>query len=90
MLLKLRTEARYFLKFDVGNYDSNIFLCSDWWHPEGVLYDRFGYRIIYDANNRVNAKFSSVIRGGSWPVLGPARFDDLVLIQSKLFYGGAR
>jgi hypothetical protein len=65
MLLKLRTEARYFLKFDVGNYDSNIFLWSDWWHPEGVLYDRFSNSINYDANNRVNAKFSSVICDGS-------------------------
>jgi hypothetical protein len=27
MLFKLRTDARYFLKFDVGNYDSIIFLC---------------------------------------------------------------
>jgi hypothetical protein len=58
MLLKLRTEATYFLKFDVGNYD--------WWHPEDVLYDRFSNSINYDANNRVNAKFSSVIHGGSW------------------------
>lgn len=82
-LLKLRVEANNFLRFDVGN-GSNINLWTDWWHPSGVLLDKYGYRAIYDAQSHLNSRLSSVIRDGLW-FWKPARSDALVEIQSKLF-----
>jgi len=53
------------------------------WHPDGVLFDQYGYRVIYDARSKIDAKLSSVIRGGEWNWLS-ARYDSLVSIQIKL------
>lgn len=82
-LLKLRVEAKTFLKFNVGT-DSNIDLWSDRWHPNGVLLDKYGHRVIYDAHNHLNSKLSFVIKDGHWCWIH-ARSEDLVEIQSKLF-----
>jgi hypothetical protein len=46
-LLKLRGLARSCIKFEVGD-DSNIHMWQDHWHPLGVLFERYGFRIIYD------------------------------------------
>jgi hypothetical protein len=54
----------------------------DWWHPKGVLHEKFGHRIVYDASSKVDANLSSVLRDKTWCWL-PARLDDLVTIQSK-------
>jgi hypothetical protein len=71
-LLKLRVEAIFFfLKFHEGN-GRKIHLWTDWWHPSGVLLDKFGYRVIYDAHSRLNARLSSVIRDSNW-FWGPRR-----------------
>jgi hypothetical protein len=47
------------------------------------LLDNYGYRVVYDAQSRVEAKLSSVISNGEW-YWKPARSDDLVKIQSRL------
>jgi hypothetical protein len=60
-LLKLRGLARNFLRFDVGN-GGQIHLWFDNWHPCGVLIDRFGYRVIYDSNSKMEAKLNFVLK----------------------------
>jgi hypothetical protein len=55
----------------------------DNWHPLGVLFDRFGYRAIYDSHSRLKAKLDSVLKEGLW-CWRPARFEELVIIQSRL------
>ena len=47
-MLKLRNEARQFLSHEVGDGHS-IFLWHDRWHPNGVLHQVNGHRILYDA-----------------------------------------
>ena len=71
-----------FLKFRVGD-GSKIYLWLDFWHPDRILYDHYGYRDIYDARSKFDAKLSSVIRGTNWEWL-PARSKYLVNIESKL------
>ncbi len=39
--------AKRFVQFKVGDGKS-ISLWYDWWHPDGVLYDIDGHRIVYD------------------------------------------
>jgi hypothetical protein len=53
------------------------------WHPSGILLENYGYRVVCDAQSRVEAKVSSVILNGEW-YWRPARSDDLVEIQSRL------
>jgi hypothetical protein len=60
-----------------------LHLWMDWWHPAGVLIEKFGYRAIYDAQSSLEAKFSSVIQNGNW-FWGPARSEALVEIQARL------
>jgi len=45
--------------------------------------DTYGSRVVYDAGPSIGPKLSSIIRGGEW-YWSQARFDDLVVIQSKL------
>jgi hypothetical protein len=70
--------ARDGLKFEVGD-GKNIHLWLDHWHPLGVLFDKYGYRIIYDSQSRLDAKLDSVLRNGIWK-WKPARSDALVEI----------
>jgi hypothetical protein len=42
--LKLRDVARNFIQFQVGD-GTNIHLWLDKWHPEGILYLRYGHRL---------------------------------------------
>jgi hypothetical protein len=62
---------------------SNIHLWVDNWHPFGALFDRFDFRVIYDSNSRLDAKLDAALKQGNW-CWRPARFEDLVAIQSKL------
>lgn len=62
---------------------SSIHLWLNWWHPDGIPYDHYGYRVVYDARNKLEAKLSSVIKGKEWE-RQPARSENLVKIQSKL------
>lgn len=68
--------------FKVANGE-NIFLWLDSWHPDGILHDLNGHRVIYDAGSQLGAKLSSVLVNKSWN-WQPAHSDDLVQIQSKL------
>ncbi|XP_062145417.1 uncharacterized protein LOC133852669 [Alnus glutinosa] len=82
-ILKLHGIARGFLKHEIGDGKS-IHLWTDNWHPSGVLVERYGYRIVYDSQSRLDSRLDSVIQNGNccWK---PARSDSLVEIQSKLF-----
>jgi hypothetical protein len=53
------------------------------WHPDGCLFDKYGYRTVYDASNSIGPKVSSIIRNGYW-YWPSARFDELVQIQCRL------
>jgi hypothetical protein len=60
---------------------SNTFMWLDSWHPDGVLLDKFSFRVVYDARSCVEAKLSSVLERGEWVWLH-AR-SDLVYINQK-------
>jgi hypothetical protein len=47
MILKMRDVPKKFLRFMVGD-GNNIHLWLDWWHPDGILFERYGYRVVYD------------------------------------------
>lgn len=81
-LLKLRDIAKNFLHFNVGD-GRGIHLWLDRWHQDGILYDRYSYRIVYDAGSKVDAKLVSVLKDKSW-IWPPARSVELVHIQSQL------
>uniref|UniRef100_A0A2N9FNM3 Reverse transcriptase domain-containing protein n=1 Tax=Fagus sylvatica TaxID=28930 RepID=A0A2N9FNM3_FAGSY len=81
-LLKLREDARLFLKYEVGD-GRKIFLWHDHWHPDGILYLKYGHRVVYDAASRSDARVASVLKDQEWQ-WRPARSEELVSIQSKL------
>jgi hypothetical protein len=81
--LKLRDIARRFLRYEVGAGE-HIHLWLDWWHPMGVLFEKFGFKMVYDAHSTLEAKLSSVIQNGNW-CWGPARSEALVEIQAGLY-----
>jgi hypothetical protein len=54
-----------FLKFEVGN-GKIIHMWMDNWHPDVILIDKFGYRVVYDAQSRLEAKLSTVLKNGDW------------------------
>lgn len=60
-----------------------FFLWYDTWHPAGCLFDKYGYRVIYDAGRKIGPRVSSIIREGNW-FWPSARSDQLVQIQSRL------
>jgi hypothetical protein len=61
----------------------NILLWFDAWHPDGVLYEKYGHRVIYDAHNKLEARLDSVINDGHWNWRS-AYSDQLINIQIKL------
>jgi hypothetical protein len=81
-LLKLRDIAKKFLRFEVGD-GKNIHLWMDFWHPAGILLEKYGFRAVYDAQSSVEARLSSVIHDGEW-FWRPARSEALVDIQTRL------
>lgn len=62
-ILKLQDIAKNFLKFQVGDR-STISLWMDFWHPDGILFDQYGYRVIYDARSKIDDKLSRVEGNG--------------------------
>ncbi len=60
-----------------------IFLWHDNWHPMGVLFLQFGFRFIYDAASRTEAKLDTVLKNKTWSWI-LARSEELVTIQSQL------
>jgi hypothetical protein len=68
LLLELEEDshkAKRFMRFEVGNRE-DIHLWLDSWHPSGVLLENYGYRVVYDAQSRVEAKLSYVTFNGEW------------------------
>jgi hypothetical protein len=84
-VLKLRNIARQFIQFKVEDDGKDIYLWLDHWHSTaaGVLYQTYGSRVIYDAGSKIDHKLSTVIRDQDW-CWQPARYEDLVYIQSSL------
>lgn len=72
--MKLRDIPKKFLRFMVGGMGIAFIV---WWHPDGILYKKYGYRVVYDA---LDAKLSSVMNGKDWE-WQPARSDEVVNIQ---------
>ena len=64
-LLKLRQETRKFLSFEV-KYGTRIFLWHYMRHPDGILFQRYRQRVIYDAANRFKEKFEYVLKMMQW------------------------
>ena len=60
-MLKLREDARLFLKYEVGD-GRKIFFWHDHWHPDGILYLKYGHRVMYDAVNRSDACVASIFK----------------------------
>lgn len=57
--------------------EKSINIWLDWWHSDGILYERHGYRVVYDAVSKVNAKLESVLKGKEW-FWPPARSEEKV------------
>ena len=64
-LLKLRNEARYYIKFAIGK-ESQAFLWYDGWQPYGILNDKYEYKPIYHATSSLEAMVESVLKNGAW------------------------
>lgn len=58
----MRDVAKKILRFLVGD-GNNIHLWLDQWHPDGILLEQYGYRVIYDARSKIKAKLSTVMHG---------------------------
>ncbi len=54
-----------FLKSEVGN-GQNIQMWFDRWDPDGALFEKYGFRVIYDAHSNLKAKLSTVLKNGEW------------------------
>ncbi len=80
--MKLRCDAKDLLSYEVWD-GSTIFLWHDRWHPNGVLYQAYGHKIVYDAARYLNAKVSSVNQNKEW-WCGLAKSEDMVDLQYKL------
>jgi len=78
----LRRHAKNFLKHEVGDGKA-IHLWMDNWHPSGALVEKYGFRIVYDSQSRLDAKLDSVLKNGMW-CWKPACSETLVEIQSRL------
>jgi hypothetical protein len=53
--------ARKFIQFKVGD-GKNILMWLDWWHLDGVLYEKYVHRIVYNTGSKVREKLSSVLK----------------------------
>jgi hypothetical protein len=80
--LKSKSFAKQLIQFKVGDGPS-IFLWLDRCHPSGILVDKLGFRVVYDADSIFEAKVASVMHETGWN-WSPARSEALVHIQSQL------
>ncbi|KAK1554682.1 hypothetical protein Q3G72_015780 [Acer saccharum] len=53
-------------------------------HPDGVIYEKYGHRVIYDAHSKLKARLESIIQNGQW-YWHAAHSDHIVNIQSRLY-----
>lgn len=82
-ILNLRELAKHFLKFQVGD-GSSISLRMEAWHPDGFLFDKYGFLAIYDSRSCIDAKLSSMIKNEIGIGCRLARSEELIVIQSRL------
>lgn len=61
----MRESAKNFIQFKLGN-GKDIYLWWDRWHPNGVLYERYGFRMVYEAVCKSNAKLESMLKNKDW------------------------
>lgn len=61
-LLKLRDVGWNFIHFKVGD-GSQIQIWLDKWHRDGILYQKFGHRMVYEFASHIDAKLSTMIIG---------------------------
>lgn len=78
----MKEVAKKFLRFKVGD-GTQIHLWLDNWHPNGVLEEKYGYRVVYDSRSKLDAKLFTIMLGKEWN-WPPASSEDLVKIQSNL------
>lgn len=81
-LLKLREFLRPLIKFEVGD-GKLIHMWLENWHPHGTLFEKYGFRVIYDAHSRIEARLSTVMKNGVW-CWRHAISDELLDIQGSL------
>lgn len=55
----------------------------DSWDPAGILFEKYGYKIIYDSHSTLDARLSTVLINGTWS-WKPARSYALEEIQGRL------
>lgn len=60
-ILKLRDDARLFLKYEVVDA-KKIFLWHDHWHLDEVLYLKYGHSIVYDVASRTDTQVEFVLK----------------------------
>ncbi|XP_058198487.1 uncharacterized protein LOC131314007 [Rhododendron vialii] len=64
-LLGLRRLGQSLIKYQIGNGE-RTFLWWDNWHPLGLLYDRFGDRVVHNVGRSLRAKVASIVENGAW------------------------
>lgn len=47
----------------MGN-GQNIHTWFDRWHPDGTLFEKYGFHVIYDTHGNLDAKLSTVLENG--------------------------
>ncbi len=76
------TRSQAFSELEVRD-GKNIFQWHDLWHPNGILFQTYGYRVVYDVASHLEEKFACVLKEKQW-VWQADRSEQLVDIQSKL------
>ena len=71
------------LKIGVAPIDKEMRCWHDARLPDGMLLQKYGCRVVYDATSHLEAKLASVLHNKIW-TWRPGRSDHLVNIQSKL------
>ncbi|KAH7844308.1 hypothetical protein Vadar_026684 [Vaccinium darrowii] len=64
-LFKLRPLAQSWIKYETGN-GHNTFLWTDYWHPLGSLYQKYGDGIVCHMGKSLTAKVATIISNGGW------------------------
>ena len=84
-ILNLRSTVKPLLKYEVGS-SCSIFLWHDWWNPDGVLTQKNGTWVIYDAASDQMKGYQEFWKKNCfWK---PVRWDGLVwcIYYSKLYW----
>jgi hypothetical protein len=58
----MREVDKKFLRFMVGD-GTQIHLWLDNWHLDGVLVEKYSYRVAYDSRSKLDAKLFTVMLG---------------------------